>query len=207
MFFKCGVFGPQDAFRTSTYSSSRTSFSSELDLPSESDTWNVILDLSFHCVHHKIDGILWEFWGRNGTTAISGTCQFSVLLAPVRRWYGRFQHFRVGKLMEGFVGGLPGGYERCQRGSQRTCCLAALARGRSSCDVHHQQEHVGFAAIVSVVKHGKVMFSIPSGRCIPSREFDLLARGKETVAFRGKAVSPEVREPRLPNFFLNLLNF
>ena len=63
-------------------SSSCASFSSDSDLPNGSNTWDMILDLSFHC---KVSGILRVFVGRNGATAILGTCQFSMLLAPVRR--------------------------------------------------------------------------------------------------------------------------
>ena len=40
------------------------------------------LDLSLRC---KVGGILRDFWGWNRATAISGTCQVSMLLAPVRR--------------------------------------------------------------------------------------------------------------------------
>ena len=60
---------------TSTYSSLRTSFSSESDSPGVSD-------LSFHC---KAGGVLREFWRLNEAAAISGTRQFSMLLASVRR--------------------------------------------------------------------------------------------------------------------------
>ena len=54
---------------TSTYSFSRTSYSSESGLPGESNTWNMILDL----------------WTWNGTTATSGMGRFSMLLALVHR--------------------------------------------------------------------------------------------------------------------------
>ena len=67
---------------SSVDSSSRASFSSESDLLGRSNTWKVILDLVFR---HMEGGILRKFWGWNGATAMSGTCEFSVLLAPVRR--------------------------------------------------------------------------------------------------------------------------
>ena len=44
----------------------------------------MILGSSCHCT---VGGILRKFWGWNGATAILGTCQFSMLLAPAR-WAG-----------------------------------------------------------------------------------------------------------------------
>ena len=55
------------------YSSSRASSCSEGDLPGESNTR---LEHDPRPFHPR------EFWSRNGPTAISGTCQFS-MLAPV----------------------------------------------------------------------------------------------------------------------------
>ena len=51
--------------------------------------------LSFH---YKLGGILRKVRDWNWATAISGTCQFSMLLAPVRVALA----WPVGKLMEGF---------------------------------------------------------------------------------------------------------
>ena len=64
----------------STCSPSRTCFSSEF-LLGESNTWNMILDFSFHC---NVGGILRDL-GWSGATAISGTCPFLMLLAPIRQ--------------------------------------------------------------------------------------------------------------------------
>ena len=65
---------------TSTCSSSRTS--SESGLPSDANTWSIILDLSFH---GEIEEIFLDFRGWTGAKDIPGTCQFSMLLALVRR--------------------------------------------------------------------------------------------------------------------------
>ena len=56
------------------------------DFANESNAWNMIVDLSFHC---KVGSILREFWSWNGAKAILGTCQFSMLLAPVRLAFAR----------------------------------------------------------------------------------------------------------------------
>ena len=57
-------------------SSPHSSWTSGPDLPREADTWKGALNAAQHYE---------TFWGSNGATAISGTCQFAVLLAPIRR--------------------------------------------------------------------------------------------------------------------------
>ena len=63
----------------STCSSSRTSGS---DLLCEPNTWNELLNLA---CHFEIVFIRCGFWFWNGAPAISGTCQFSMMLAPTCR--------------------------------------------------------------------------------------------------------------------------
>ena len=66
---------------TSSCSSSRASFSSESDLRGKANNWNEIFNLAYH---NEIGEIPRGVWCWNRATATSGTCQFSMMLAPRR---------------------------------------------------------------------------------------------------------------------------
>ena len=61
--------------------------SSDEDLPREPNTWNQVLDLSFH---FSVGKLLRRCWGWDGALRISGTCHFSLLFVPSRRSFVRF---------------------------------------------------------------------------------------------------------------------
>ena len=61
--------------------------SSDEDLPREPNTWNQVLDLSFH---FSVGKLLRRCWDWDGALRISGTCHFSLLFVPSRRSFVRF---------------------------------------------------------------------------------------------------------------------
>ena len=83
---------------------SSASSASEEDLPGEAITWKKILDLSFH---FGVGKLFLKFWCWNGATAISGICQFPLLLAPGST-YMIPVHSRLRELTGAFVERLPG---------------------------------------------------------------------------------------------------
>ena len=84
----------------------------------------------------------------------------------------------------------------------QVCCAVSQATTVTQAEMRAATEAV--KAVVSSLKHCKVMINLDGRRCwrirrIPSRELGLVTRGKETAAFKAKR-SVLMREPRLPNF-------
>ena len=67
---------------SSTCSSPRTSWTSEPDSWEGETTWNAAFNAAYL---FETGEILRAFWSWNGATGIPGTCQFAMMLAPIRR--------------------------------------------------------------------------------------------------------------------------